>query len=418
MIDLIPVEYYKMRARSLDLSQNLESSRDYDINDFMEVIKNPISRTGVFPYSGAQISEDLPPDEIFQVYRSEKELNNPETLESFRLIPFTDEHEMIGNVSDGLTDASEKGVHGTTGENIEFNAPYLTANIKVFSEKLKNLIDNGKRELSIGYRCVYEKENGVYNGDKYDFVQREIRGNHLALVGEGRSGHDVAVLDHFKFTFDTKDLKMPDYQLEGTNEEDMSIAGIREMLAKISKHLESMSESKDEFLDDEEAERMNENINGLCGDEIQPKDFVKKAEVTDEDEDKEKEKEEKKEDAKDEEEKKSDKKDGMDSRLTALQNEIKQLKQSAIKTVLDEISKRDSLANLLSPHVGTFDHANKTLEEVATYGVKKLGLKCKTGHEESVLSGFLAAARKNSAVIAQDSNFKSDNVDAYLKGVK
>ena len=55
-----------------------ESARNYDINGWAEIKGNPISKVGVFPYIGAQISPDLEPDKIYQVYRPEEELMNQE----------------------------------------------------------------------------------------------------------------------------------------------------------------------------------------------------------------------------------------------------------------------------------------------------------------------------------------------------
>src|SRR6185437_9614816 len=202
----LAISYAKARQSSKDS----ESSQKRDLNDFIEVKGNNISKVGVFPYAGNQIgSPELEPDKIYMVYRPEESLSEPETIESFKLIPFTDEHAMLGS-EDGMMPAEEKGVHGVIGEDVYFEAPYLKANIKIFSEKLKNLINEGKKELSIGYRCLYEYNPGVYNGDSYDFIQKEIRGNHLALVEEGRSGHDVSVMDKLKFTYDSLTLINPD----------------------------------------------------------------------------------------------------------------------------------------------------------------------------------------------------------------
>ena len=61
---------------------------------------------------------------------------------------------------------------------------------------MKNAIEEEKRELSLGYSCVYEWTPGVFEGQPYDAIQRKLRGNHLALVREGRMGPEVAVLDH------------------------------------------------------------------------------------------------------------------------------------------------------------------------------------------------------------------------------
>ena len=113
---------------------------------------------------------------------------------------------MLGPREEGLTPAELlKGVHGTTGENIEFKDGILYAPIKVFSETLANLIESGKTALSLGYRCIYEKASGIFDGQPYDYIQRNLRGNHLALVDAARC--DVAVLDNH-MAFDHFDLAL------------------------------------------------------------------------------------------------------------------------------------------------------------------------------------------------------------------
>src|SRR5579859_6086961 len=72
-----------------------ETSRIYDGNGWAEIKGNPISKVGVFPYSGAQISPDLDPEQIYNVYRPEEELSNPETIASFKMVPWIDDHAML-----------------------------------------------------------------------------------------------------------------------------------------------------------------------------------------------------------------------------------------------------------------------------------------------------------------------------------
>lgn len=374
-----------------------QSGRIYDTNGWAEIRDNPISKVGVFPYSGAQISADLDPNAIYNVYRPEEELANPETIASFRLVPWTDEHAMLG-ADEGLEPAERKGVHGVIGEDVYFEDGYLKANLKVFSNKLAQLIDAGKKELSIGYRCLYDKVAGVYNGEKYDFIQRSIRGNHVALVEEGRSGPDVAVLDQLKFTLDTKGLVMPGIEkkedVKDEGEAVMSLEELTQAVREIMAMLQNKTttEVKTEEVTDEEGEYNK---------------FVNKAEVTDEESEK-----------KDDDKKDDDKKDGMDARLDKLSNAVDSLRASTNKSLLIEISRRNALAERLSSHIGAFDHAEKTFAEVAKYGVTKLGLKCQEGHEEAVLEGYLAGARPNavSAGYAKDSKTESGCVDAYLTG--
>lgn len=51
------------------------------------------------------------------------------------------------------------------------------------------------RELSLGYSYTPEFKSGEFNGTRYDFVMRDIKANHLALVEVGRAGSDVRVCD-------------------------------------------------------------------------------------------------------------------------------------------------------------------------------------------------------------------------------
>lgn len=46
----------------------------------------------------------------------------------------------------------------------------------------------GLKELSLGYSLDTEDVPGIYQGEKYDCIQRHIEINHLALVGEARAG--------------------------------------------------------------------------------------------------------------------------------------------------------------------------------------------------------------------------------------
>lgn len=371
------------------------TNRIPDVNGWIEIKGNPISKVGVFPYYGWQIDDSLDPDRIYQVYRSAEELSDPECMDSFRLIPWTIDHEMLGDPKDGLTAAEEKGVSGVTGEDIYFESPYLKSNLKVFSSNMAQVIENNQiKELSIGYRCAYNVQSGVYDGQPFDAKQVKIRGNHLALVPEGRSGHDVAVMDSkteevvdtIKFTFDSARLVMADKEFEEKEkkvEDDAS-----EMLTK--------------------KEEITENHKQM--DESEEEKEKKKAEDEAEEEEKKK--------AEDEaEEEKKEKKEGMDAQIQSLQKQIQDLKKFSTKSLLQEISKRDSLASELSQHVGTFDHREKTLDEVAKYGIKKLGLKCAEGQEAAMLTGFLAGRKAPSVSMAQDSAPRQKNdFDKYLRG--
>ena len=63
----------------------------------------------------------------------------------------------------------------------------------------------------------------------------------------------------------------------------------------------------------------------------------------------------------------------------------------SFKDIVGQVARRDKLAKQVAEHVGTFDHSEMTEAEVATYGVKKLGIAAPSGQEASYLAGFLAA---------------------------
>jgi hypothetical protein len=57
-------------------------------------------------------------------------------------------------------------------------------------------VDAGKRELSNGYRSTIDFTPGITpSGERYDAVQKEIRGNHVAVVAKGRAGPECRIGD-------------------------------------------------------------------------------------------------------------------------------------------------------------------------------------------------------------------------------
>lgn len=178
--------------------------REIDANGWFEVKDNPISKSGVFQYSEAAILKGGDPNKMINVLLPPEELGSEEAIKSFRLVPWTDDHpaSLLGDESQGLVPAEKKGVQGVIGQDVYFKDGILYGNIKVFSEALARKIASGKRELSCGYRCDFVPQEGTYEGQHYQYVQRNVRGNHTASVDKGRRGPDIRVLDAAeRFTF-------------------------------------------------------------------------------------------------------------------------------------------------------------------------------------------------------------------------
>lgn len=373
------------------------SNRKEDSNGFIEIKDNPITKEGVFPYAGWQIDAEgvdpeIIPEKIYQVYRPAAEINNETTINSFKLLPWIDEHNVLGMEKlPGITDPAKKGVLGIIGENIKFKSGYLLANLKIFSSKLADLIKNGKKELSIGYQCEYTKKSGIFKNKAYEFIQRNILGNHVALVDEGRSGPDVSVLDAaLKITnFLTCDKLELDYMTEKEKAKDM------EEKKDEAKDMEEKSEADEkngETAKDEDMtpEALNKKIIDLAEKVGGIHEAIKKMEGA------KYKKDEEHETAEDEE--KKDEAKAMDSKLISMDEKFKKLenKLAALTNERAELPEKLKLAKHLSKYVGDFASDSMNLTDVAKYGAKKLEIDCDSGSEVVAVKSYLSALDKAS----------------------
>jgi hypothetical protein len=349
------------------------SARQVDQNGYVTIAKNPISKSGVFPYLGRSLPEAEDPNKIYYVLRPEEELCAPETISSFKMIPIIDDHVMLG---DGYETAPEqKGIHGSTGDDISFENGTMFSNLRIFSKTLKGLIDAGKKGLSLGYRCAFEKSAGVFNGIPYDYIQKNIRGNHLALVQEGRMGTEVLdhhfAFDHFDLALDLEEKKMGEEATGETEKKEMT-------LAEISQAMQSLMPLMAQFQ------------------EFMAAGTVKNVDVLDEDDDKKECDDKKKSDAEDEDDKEKEK-DAMDA--IEFKARLAKLESRTSKDFMADIAARDKLARDVSQVVGTFDHSEMSAMDVADYAIKKLNLSAEKGQEAAVLSGFLAGRKATASPI-------------------
>lgn len=142
-----------------------------------------LTRCGVFKYrnlDGTERRELRTPEEVF----------NPDSMASFTMIPVTDNHPPAP-----LTAGNAKlFTVGMTGENVKRDGMYMRNSIMVTVGEAVAKMDAGKRELSCGYTCDLDMTPGVTaDGEHYDAIQRNIRGNHVAIVDVGRAGTTVRV---------------------------------------------------------------------------------------------------------------------------------------------------------------------------------------------------------------------------------
>ena len=175
---------------SLDAAPSMRSK---DANGFLHVASSNISKETVNPYYGREIpgweEKGLDPDHIFYGYRAGEEL--AKAAKTFDGLPLLVDH----HIEDAENPQKEYRV-GSLGTDCRWEAPYLKNSLIVTDAEAIRAIEDGRmKELSCAYRYEPDWTPGTFEGVDYDFIMRNIQGNHVALVEEGRAGSDVVVAD-------------------------------------------------------------------------------------------------------------------------------------------------------------------------------------------------------------------------------
>jgi hypothetical protein len=148
----------------------------------------PIARTGEQDYLGTELG--LPVADVVKVNRPAEEVFSDAALASFEGKPVTNDHppELIDSETATMY---EKGhVQNVRKGEGEWEG-YVIGDLHIHDADLIRAIKEGKRQISCGYECDYSED-----GDGYK--QTNIRGNHVAVVEQGRAGSKAAIMDSNK----------------------------------------------------------------------------------------------------------------------------------------------------------------------------------------------------------------------------
>lgn len=156
-----------------------------------------VTSIGVFTYKKADgtVQRELRlPEEVFDL----------RTLNSMKLKPVTLNHptELV------TSDNAEKLQVGSLGDNPSWSKEWEHKNWEEVTDGINCAIDmvitrkdaidavlNGKQALSMGYTCDLEmaEPGATWCGIEYDFIQRNIRYNHCAIVDSARAGDNAKI---------------------------------------------------------------------------------------------------------------------------------------------------------------------------------------------------------------------------------
>jgi hypothetical protein len=152
-----------------------------------------IARTGMQDYLAVELGlTDRNPMDRVRVYRPEDEVFHADAMASMAHLPVTINHPPF------MVDAKtwREVAFGQTGAEVMRDGEFVRVPLVVMDAKAIQQVNDGKAELSVGYTAELDFTPGeTANGEKYDAVQRHIRGNHLAIVDQARGGPMLKVFD-------------------------------------------------------------------------------------------------------------------------------------------------------------------------------------------------------------------------------
>ncbi|MGU9992781.1 DUF2213 domain-containing protein [Bordetella avium] len=178
--DKTPMPFYTV--------QKLGEKQELTNEGFLLCRDVPIARIGELLYADGEVPVEATPDGLIKINRSPEEVFRPETIASFEGKPVTLDHP-----DDFVTPETWRQLAVGTVQNVRqgqgIENDYLFADLLITDAQAIEDIRSGLREVSCGYDADYEQvEPG--RGE-----QRNIIGNHVALVERGRCGPRCAIGD-------------------------------------------------------------------------------------------------------------------------------------------------------------------------------------------------------------------------------
>lgn len=156
------------------------------------------ARAGVYDYLGSEVDPQgakFKPNDVVKVYRPAEEVFAADSVASFFAKPITNDHPTVSVTADNWKQHTRGAVMGAKRRVID-KEEYLAFDLALMDADAISAVESGKRELSNGYACDLAFEDGTApDGTAYQAVQRNIRGNHVAIVDRGRAGSQCRIGD-------------------------------------------------------------------------------------------------------------------------------------------------------------------------------------------------------------------------------
>lgn len=153
-----------------------------------------MARTGVQDYRAYELGLDadgMDPMKVIRLHRPPEEVFDAASMASFEGKPITIEHPPVAVTSDNWSELAKGDVR-----NVARSGELMTGTLVIRSKDAIEAVQSGKAQLSNGYIFELDMTSGTTaDGRAYDGIQRNIRGNHVALVDAARCGSACRIAD-------------------------------------------------------------------------------------------------------------------------------------------------------------------------------------------------------------------------------
>ena len=167
-----------------------ETSREITDEGYLRV-PGRVARTGIQEYLASELQLPGDPNRVVRVMRPPEEVFNANSMSTLDGADITVHHPPDGMVtSETFGDLSKGTVKGPGRP----DGDHLIANLIIKDKDAIQSVNDGLSELSCGYAAEYDPV--VPEGADYEFIQRGIAHNHVALVIKGRAGGMARLYDH------------------------------------------------------------------------------------------------------------------------------------------------------------------------------------------------------------------------------
>lgn len=158
------------------------------------VVPGTLARTGIQEYRAHELGLDadgVDPMRVIRLHRPSDEVFGDDSMRSFESKPVTVDHPSEAVNADNWKQYAVGEVR-----DVQRSAELMTGTVIIKDASAIEAMQSGKVELSNGYSFNLDMTPGTtHDGKAYDGVQRNIRGNHVALVDAARCGSACRIAD-------------------------------------------------------------------------------------------------------------------------------------------------------------------------------------------------------------------------------